>query len=352
MWGFMEEQHSALRFFLINFTLFFIGFFLIAFNHNAIAKPHYPAHLTRGDEVTLISPSHFVTPDQIQFATERLQALGLRVHRPTSLLDTYGQFAGTAKARAEEIHAAYRNPKIKALFAVRGGSGAGNVLPHLDYDLIQQHPKIIIGFSDITALLMAIQTKTNTVTYHGPVIGHPIPIFTADYLREVLFKAPHEYDFSNPIDSDVQYDLIQTEDRTFTINPGKARGKLLGGNLTVLTSLIGTEYLPKDWRNTILFIEDVNEEAYRIDVMLGQLQNAGVLNQISGFVFGSCESCENNTKRGFQLQEVLNRYLKPLNIPAYRGAMIGHQANQFTLPVGAKVEIDANRGVIKHLVQV
>lgn len=313
------------------------------------AKLIKPARLKQGDSVTLISPSHLTTPEQVQFARERLQALGLQVITPPSLLEEYGQFAGTAKSRAKEINDAFANKTIKAIFAVRGGSGAGNVLPHLDYDLIKKNPKILIGFSDITALLLAINHKSDLVTFHGPAIGYPVPEFTANYLRASLFQSTESLTLANPKRSDRKLDLIQTEDRTHTINPGITTGKLIGGNLTVLTSLLGSEYLSQDWSEQILFIEDVGEEIYRIDVMLGQLDNAGILKQVRGVVFGTCAECGTETFHSFRLDQVLRRYLEPTKVPSYYGALIGHQAEQFTLPIGADVRLDADKGTLTVL---
>ena len=132
------------------------------------------------------------------------------------------------------------------------------------------------------------------------------------------------------------------------ITPGKARGKLIGGNLSVITSMVGSAYLPS-WYNNILFLEDIGEDIYRIDRMLTQLKNTGILNQISGFIFAQCTNCSVSEPKSFTLMQILQQHLQPLNIPAWYGSMIGHIQDKFTIPVGLQVEIDANEGTVKML---
>ena len=202
-----------------------------------------------------------------------------------------------------------------------------------------------MGYSDVTALLLGIHAKTGLVTFHGPYpLKHK---FSAAYMKRVLFDAEAAH-MENPTDIDDD-ETVQIEDRIQTITPGKARGRILGGNATVLTTIIGSEYLP-DWSNSILFLEDVNEAVYRIDRMLTQLKLAGVLDQINGFVFGRCTECPPGDGYGsLTLEEVLRDHIEPLGVPAWRGTMIGHIDKQFTIPLGVEVEIDAEAGTIEML---
>jgi muramoyltetrapeptide carboxypeptidase len=225
-----------------------------------------------------------------------------------------------------------------------GGWGSARVLPHLDYDLIRANPKAIAGFSDVTALLNGVHARTGLVTFHGP---HPRVKVSADYFRRVLFDG-ELVTFRNP--SEIADDeLVQTRERYATIHPGKARGRLLGGNLAVLSAIVGSRFMP-DLDGAILFLEDVREAVYRVDRMMTQLRLAGLLDGLAGFVFGRCTDCDPGTSYGsLTLEEVLDDHIKPLAIPAYRGAMIGHIKRQFTLPLGVEAEIDADTGSLRLL---
>ena len=311
-------------------------------------------HLKHGDTVALISSGFRVNNAQdVQFATERLHALGLKVKYGKAILDQNGYFAGSDEARATEINRMFLDPSVKAIFELRGGFGSARLLDKIDYNTIRKHPKIVVGFSDITALLLAIHTKTQLITFHGPIAAMAWPTLTTQYLSQILFDNKPLV-FQNPSDSISQItekgdDVIQTDDRIITITLGKATGQLIGGNLTVITSLIGSKYLP-NWHHKILFIEDTGEDVYRIDRMLNQLKLAGVLDQLNGFIFGNCQDCPAKTPFGsYRLVEVIAHYVKPLHIPAWYGAMIGHDPHMFTLPEGAKVSIDASVGRIQLL---
>lgn len=310
-----------------------------------------PPHLNPGDTVGLISSGFRVPEDiQIQYATERLQALGLKVKLGQTVFQRDGYCAGCSAERAADLNQMFKDPEIKAIFELRGGWGSNQILDKIDYRLIKQHPKILMGYSDITSLLLAIQAKTGLVTFHGPLFFDAIPAFSAQYLKDVLFAGKAEV-FKNPVDAS-EDDLTHTENRIQTITGGTATGRFLGGNLTTLTSMLGSNYLPH-FKGAILFVEDVGENVYQIDRMLTQLQMAGVLSQISGFVFGTCKDCsvgEGTTTYGsLTLMQVLNRHLKPLHIPAWYGAMIGHDSKVFTVPEGTPVRINADEGTITML---
>lgn len=319
----------------------------LLFSNISFADIQKPAALKKGDTVGLVSTGFRMSHDmELQFAVERLEALGFNVKVGDAVLKQYGYFAGTDQERAQDIHAMFKDKNIKAIFQLRGGFGTARLLPLLDYNLIKQNPKVLIGMSDTTALLLAIHAKTGLVTFHGPNLARPMPKFTQNYLQSVLFQN-EKTEFKNPVIK--QDDLTSTEDRIQTIAPGIAEGPLLGGNLVVLASMIGSDYLPK-WDNAILFIEDVGEDPYKIDRALTQLKLAGVLDKISGFIFGKCNECvpttPGSTYGSFHLMDVLNDHIKPLNIPAYYGAMISHDTRIFTIPVGIKATMDASKGTI------
>lgn len=310
-----------------------------------------PRRLSRGDTVGVVSPASatFESVD-VQIARESLEALGLAVRLGPHMMERHGYLGGDDKARAADINAFFADRSVAAVYPIRGGWGSSRVLPYLDYDVIRRNPKILIGYSDITALLLGIHAKTGLVTFHGPIALGRWDAWSVDYARRVLFndeKATFEPKRDLNPDRNA---LAQTDFRVQTITPGKARGRLLGGNLTVLTTILGSPYLP-DWEGAIFFTEDVEEQPYRIDRMLTQLKLAGVLGRIKGFVFGSCSKCTpgEGSYGGLTLEEIFDDHIKPLGIPAWQGAMIGHSQPQWTLPEGIDVEIDATAGTIRLL---
>jgi muramoyltetrapeptide carboxypeptidase len=308
-----------------------------------------PRRLAPGDTVALVSPASatFQSLD-VQIAKESLEALGLKVRLGEHMMERHGYLAGDDKARAGDINAFFADRAVAAIHPIRGGWGSSRLLPFLDFDVVRRNPKILLGYSDITALLLAVHAKTGLVTFHGPIGMGRWDTFSVEYYRRVLFNG-EQVTYQNKHDLSDRNSLTQTEFRTQTIVPGKARGRLLGGNLTVLTTIIGSPYLP-DWDNAILFCEDVHEDPYRIDRMLTQLKLAGVLGKIKGFVFGSCAECSpGEGYASLTLEEIFADHIKPLGIPAWQGAMIGHQQPQWTLPEGVLVEIDADAGTIRML---
>ena len=187
------------------------------------------------------------------------------------------------------MNRAFADTSVAAIHAIRGGWGSARVLPYLDYDVIRRNPKVLIGYSDITALHMAINGKTGLTTFHGPIGLGRWDAWSVDYYKRVVMNG-ESVTFSPKQGLSDRNSLVQTEFRVQTIVPGKARGRLLGGNLTVLTAILGSPYVP-DFENAILFCEDVGEDFYRIDRMVTQLKLAGILGKIKGFVFGGCSEC-------------------------------------------------------------
>ena len=309
-----------------------------------------PKRLAPGDTVVLVAPANatFNTVD-LAIAKESLEALGFKVRVGSHLLDRHGYLAGDDKARAEDINKAFADPSVSAVHAIRGGWGSARLLPYLDFDTIRRNPKVLIGYSDITALLLSVYGKAGFVTFHGPIGMGRWDAYSLDYYKRVLFNG-EQVTYSNKHDLSERNALVQVDYRTQTITPGTARGRLVGGNLTVMTAILGSPYLP-DWDNTILFTEDTHEDYYRIDRMLTQLKLAGVLGKIKGFVFGSCAECGpgDGNFGALTLEEIFADHITPLGVPAWSGAMIGHGQPQWTLPLGVEVEIDAGAGTIRLL---
>jgi len=298
-----------------------------------------PRRLTAGDSVALVAPaSATFNTMELEIAKESLEALGLKVQVGGHLLDRHGYLAGQDRDRADDINRFFAGTTIRAVLPVRGGWGSSRLLPYLDYEVIRRNPKIVLGYSDITALLLGIFARTGLITFHGPNGMGRWDEFSVGWVKRILFDA-EAVTLENPREKGEF--LVQTENRTQTLTPGAARGRLLGGNLTVLSAIIGSPYLP-DWENSVLFLEDVGEDLYRVDRMLTTLKLAGVLAKIRGFVFGTCSECEPGSGYGsLTMEEIFNDHIKPLKVPAWQGAMIGHRMPQFALAEGLEVEIDA-----------
>ena len=306
-----------------------------------------PVPLVRGDTIGLVSPSS-ATDDSfnLQLAREAMEAFGFEVKAGPHLGSRHGYLAGTDAERAGDLNAMFADPSVKAIVCTRGGSGAARLLPLLDYDAIRRNPKVLLGYSDITALHCALQAKTGLVTFHGQIGSGSWNAFNADQFRRVFFER-ELMDYRNKVEAGDE--LVPRRNRTITIRGGKVSGELVGGNLTVLAALAGSPYLP-DFRGKILFLEDVGEAPYRIDRMLSTLKLMGALDKISGFIFGECTDCKPGDGYGsLTLEQIFDDYIRPLKIPAYRGAMIGHIREQFIVPVGGKVELDADAGTFRLL---
>ncbi|RKS45006.1 muramoyltetrapeptide carboxypeptidase [Gillisia mitskevichiae] len=307
-----------------------------------------PKHLAEGDTIGIISPaSNKFESEPYEIAVETFQAMGLKVKLGKHINSHYGHLAGTDEERAEDLNNMFKDPEVDAIIALRGGSGAARILDLIDYDVIKKNPKIFIGYSDITALHMAIYSKTGLVTFHGPMGISTWNNFSYNIFKEILFNK-NTFTFENTVQ--IGDNLVQVKNRIRTITPGKAEGILLGGNLSVLTGIMGSDYLP-NWENTILYLEEVGEKIYAIDRMMSQLKLAGVLDKISGFVFGKCTDCDpgGSGYGSLTLEEVIDHYIKPLEIPAYSGAMFGHVDDNSTIPNGINASIDADKGTISML---
>ncbi|UCS95552.1 LD-carboxypeptidase [Echinicola marina] len=318
---------------------------IIAANSDEDKKTLLPEPLKKGDLVGLVSPSS-ASNDEIlfQFAQETLEALGFKVLRGEHLSSRRGHLAGTDEERAGDINAMFKNKDVKGTICIRGGSGAARILPLLDYKTIRKNPKPILGYSDITALHNAIYAQTGLITFHGPNATGSWNSFNVKQFEQMFFEQKL-VKFEN--EQEKGDDLIVKKNRIQTIHSGTAEGIIVGGNLTVLTALAGSPYLP-DFKDKILFLEDVGEDPYRIDRMMSTLMLMGALDEIKGFIFGQCSECEPSGGFGsLTIWQILQDYIQPLKIPAYRGAMIGHISKQFIVPIGAKVSMDADAGTFE-----
>jgi muramoyltetrapeptide carboxypeptidase len=317
----------------------------LALDRKTIIKPQ---RLKSGDTIGLVCPSApAYSKETVQVIVESMQALGFKVKNGKNMWKRYGYLAGTDEERASDINAMFADSSVNGIVCVHGGWGCARLLPLLDYQNIKNNPKVIIGYSDITALLLGIHAKTGLVTFHGPEGAATWNEFTVNHFKQVLMNGEKVL-YENPkIKGD---NLTQTQDRINTLVPGNAQGTLLGGNLTVLCHLLGSKYVP-DFKDAIFFCEDVNEQPYSMDRMITHLKLCGVLDKIRGFVFGKCTNCEvsDGGYGSLTLEDVWDDHIKPLKKPAFSGAMIGHISHKFTLPIGIEAQINADLGTINFL---
>jgi muramoyltetrapeptide carboxypeptidase len=289
-----------------------------------------PPKLNRGDLVALMAPAGAIFNDDTAVkATAALEAMGFRVKVGETATKRYGYLAGDDQFRASEFTKFLTDKEVKAIIALRGGWGCARMLPYIDLTLVIDNAKVICGFSDITTLLVGITKQTGLVTFHGPVGNSTWEGMTTEHFLDVVQARRTPLTLKNP--------------EAKMIRGGFATGRLYGGNLSIICSLIGTAYIP-DFTNSILFLEETEEEPYRVDRLLTQLSMAGILDKLSGVVFGTCAKCEaEEPDKSFTLDEVLDFHFKNRRYPVIKGFAIGHIKDKFTLPVGMPAELDADK---------
>ncbi|UYX53823.1 LD-carboxypeptidase [Bacillus thuringiensis] len=288
----------------------------------------YPNALKKGDTVMIIAPSGPPTLENVLKGVNVLQEMGLSVTIGKSVYEKYGYLAGSDQVRLDDIHEAFTNTEVKAVFCVRGGYGSARLLPYIQYEIIQRNPKIFWGYSDITALHTAFSRYAELVTFHGPMIeelGKGIDSLSLSSFNQLF----HPYS-----------SILYASECIVPSSACTATGTLVGGNLAVLTSVIGSHY-EISTANTLLLLEDIGEEPYRIDRMLNQLLLSGKFNECNGVIFSSCHDC-NPSKPSQSLQTILYEYFMPYDIPVLFGLPIGHISPNIGIPLGATATINTN----------
>ena len=309
-----------------------------------------PKRLKAGDTVGLITPATPITnPDSLQTVARTVEHFGLRAKWGKHVGQKSGYFGNPVAGRLEDLHAMFRDPEVRAVFCIAGGYGAPQLLDQIDYDLIRRNPKIFLGYSDITALHLAMHQKSGLVTFHGPNMLARFTDYTQEHFRRALFEASPIGALSNPVEAN----KLRPRHPLRAVRAGQATGRLIGGNLTLISTTMGTPY-EIDARGAILLLEDIGEEPYRIDRMLTQLRLAGKFEQCAGVVFGECVDCAPSDYKpfvaaGFSLGEVLDAILGDLKVPVMAGLTFGHTDDQLTLPLGAQARLDANAGTLEVL---
>lgn len=293
------------------------------------AEKIIPKRLQHGDSVGVIALASPPCMHELQRGVKLLQQLGLQVELGKHISKLHGYLAGTDEERLADFQDMVTDSKVKAIFLARGGYGTARIADQVDYELIKQHPKIIWGYSDMTYLHTAIQQNSNMITFHGPMIAsdlghHHVNTITKQSVNQLF--APMSIWYSEAI-SPLQ-----------VIVKGKTAGQLTGGNLTLLTSTLGTPF-EIDTKGRILLIEEIDEQPYKVDRMLNQLRLAGKLDEAAGIVVGDFTSITTN-KLSLSLQDVWRHYFRTLSCPVMTGFKIGHEALNIGVPLGTQAMVD------------
>jgi muramoyltetrapeptide carboxypeptidase len=300
----------------------------------------FPPRLAIGDTVGIVAPaSPPDKPEVIDEAIGRFTAQGFKVKPGKNLRKRDGYLAGSDEERAADINAFFADPEVRGIFALRGGYGSCRILPMLDYAAIRANPKPLVGYSDITAMHLAILVKAGLVTFHGSNASSAFTEGNIAACRQMLMAS--EVAGAGPCaGAEVLFSRNDPHGaKVKTVVTGRAKGQLLGGNMTCLLRLIGTPYAP-DFRNAILFLEDTCEKAYRIDGMFTHLRLAGILSQICGLVIGQFD--HDDPAEQARITACLQREAERIGVPCVSGAPIGHFPEQIIVPQGAQAELDAD----------
>jgi muramoyltetrapeptide carboxypeptidase len=306
--------------------------------------PTIPERLHPGDTIALIAPASAPPdPEVVDYSVASLEEMGFKVKLGRNVRKRWGFLAGKDGERAGDIMQMFTDRKVRGIICLRGGYGTPRLLPMLDYQAIRENPKVFIGFSDITALHCAFLKKSNLLSFHGPMTGsHFIKKDYPQFWRESILKLVTEPTAAGSISRG--YDGKTAS----IIRRGTASGELIGGNLSLLCTLLGTPFQPS-FRKKILFLEDVDETPYRMDRFLTHLSNAGVLQQVAGIAVGICENCTDPKAKTAgeyrqSLEDVLKERLLPLQVPVVIGLPFGHVPYNATIPVGGRATLDALKG--------
>lgn len=313
-------------------------------------------HLVKGDTVGIVAPaSPLENESEIEYTFEWLKKVGLKYKLGKHLFDSYSDFAGNDENRLADFNSMWADPEVRAVMPMRGGNGAARLLPGIDFETIAKNPKIIVGYSDITSLLIAIQQRTGLVTFHGPMMGG---FFEGSYTYQNYLKAIMSNKPIGIITDKEEKERWNPEGppNRFLIAKGKARGRLTGGCMTLIRQLMGTPY-EIETRDKILFLEDLSAEPHEIDRMLYQLHLAGKLQQAAGIIVGECTNCapgdsgRNSFPLNFSLDRILEQRLANLGIPVVYGLRFGHSKEKFTIPLGVMASLEATDKGVKFEIE-
>jgi muramoyltetrapeptide carboxypeptidase len=295
--------------------------------------------LHSGDRVAVIDLSTAIyDPAAITHARGIVEALGLIPDFSAHMLHRSRDYRASVRERLSDLHTAFSEPSIKGVLCARGGYGVSEIVADVDYTLIRRNPKVFVGFSDVTLMHLAIQSRTNLVTFHGrmPALKR-FPPYSLQALRRAICSPEPLGVLPNPLEGYPQRPVYPLR----TITPGVATGRLVGGNLSMIAAAMGTPW-EIDTKGAIFFFEDVGEHPYVIARMLLQLRQAGKLTEASGIVIGVCVKCDRSADASpYTLNEVFENILGDLNIPVFSGLVLGHTDDQLTVPLEVQARMDA-----------
>jgi len=303
--------------------------------------------LRAGDTVAIIAPASGATPEAFERALANVATLGLKAKVGKYARGSKDHLSGTDAERLHDLHWAFENGEVNGIWCVRGGSGAPRLLPDINYGVIKKNPKVFIGYSDITAIHMAISQQTGLVTFHGPVASSELSEYTKEHLVNSVMSPPANYKIQPS-----EYNLAQASAlfQPLVITPGKARGRLIGGNLSLLSAIAGTRFAMKNIKGAILFAEDINEPPYKVDRLFTQLRQTCDMRTLAGVALGVFSSSQSATDTDTASTiRVLKDRLGDLGIPVISGLSIGHIRDQFTLPIGIEAELDTATATVTML---
>lgn len=309
-----------------------------------------PRALRKGDVVGIVAPSSSPFEEgHIEFTYKWLDSLGLKYKLGKHIFEIYSDFAGRDEDRLEDFQTMWADPEVAGILPLRGGNGSVRLLPQLDFDMIAAKPKVLIGFSDITGLLISIYQRTGLVTFHGPSAGNFFEsAYTFHYFRKAVMNGGKP--IGVVVDPPADLWKPQYPPPRLVIAPGRAKGSLVGGSLTVIKQLMGTPY-EMETEGKIVFLEDVGEEPYAIDSMICQLLLAGKLQKCAGIIFGESVGCKPGSSRrtvlplNVSVERILKERLSNLGVPVVYGLRFGHGDRKFTLPLGVTATLDAGKTV-------
>jgi muramoyltetrapeptide carboxypeptidase len=303
-----------------------------------------PPRLNPGDRVGIIAPaSPPPDPRAVDRVVTQMERFGFKPKLGRHVRQRHGYLAGSDRDRAADLMRMFSDPRVNGIICLRGGYGTARLLDRLDFNLIRQNPKVFAGYSDITTLHCAFQTQAGLITFHSPMLNEGLGAEKfPDFSNRFFLRAVTEAKPLGSITAGYRRKTIHT------IRGGSATGRLLGGNLALLVTTLGTPVQPL-FRNRILFLEDIDERPYRFDRMLTHLLNAGVLQQVTGIAIGvnvNCDEPRGGKAREYRqsVADVLEERLSPLRVPVVTGLPFGHQPLNATLPVGVRARLDATCG--------
>lgn len=338
------------RNFLRNITIATASIPLMSFDSDwkRRVKRVKPKALKKGDTIGLITPGSFIDDEGLEKAIENVKSLGFKVKLSKNIRKQRGYTAGTKEERVSDIHDMFSDSEVDGVWAARGGYGCTGLLPLIDFDLIKDNPKVFIGYSDITVLHLAFYKKTGLVSFHGPVASSTLSEYALKYLEGMITipeKPQKVYPCKVNDEKAKENVLFQPE----VFNEGEAKGLLIGGNLSLIAAMVGTEW-EMDLDDKLLFIEDIGEDPYRIDKMLIQLDQNKDINKAKGVLFGVFDDCGiPDDEPSLTFSEMLKDNVKDLKIPCSYGFSFGHIRNQFTLPIGIKAKMNAKERTLEFL---